>query len=138
MTPAEYCQNKAAKSGSSFYYSFLFLPEKQRLAITALYAFCREVDGYKHIFIKNLTTGTDSAITEGPRDNIQPAWSVDGTNIAFVRSNRADGKLELSDKFGESVGGDIWKYSIESGKEMKLLEKAYNPSFSPDENQLDG
>ena len=44
MTPAEYCQNKAAKSGSSFYYSFLFLPEKQRLAITALYAFCREVD----------------------------------------------------------------------------------------------
>ena len=44
MTPVEYCQNKAAKSGSSFYYSFLFLPEKQRLAITALYAFCREVD----------------------------------------------------------------------------------------------
>lgn len=44
MTPAEYCQNKAAKSGSSFYYSFLFLPEKQRRAITALYAFCREVD----------------------------------------------------------------------------------------------
>lgn len=44
MTPAEYCQNKAAKSGSSFYYSFLFLPENQRRAITALYAFCREVD----------------------------------------------------------------------------------------------
>jgi 15-cis-phytoene synthase len=44
MTPAEYCQNKAAKSGSSFYYSFLFLPEAQRQAITALYAFCREVD----------------------------------------------------------------------------------------------
>lgn len=44
MTPAEYCQNKAAKSGSSFYYSFMFLPEKQRSAITALYAFCREVD----------------------------------------------------------------------------------------------
>ena len=44
MTPDEYCQNKAAKSGSSFYYSFLFLPEEQRKAITALYAFCREVD----------------------------------------------------------------------------------------------
>lgn len=44
MTPAEYCQNKAAKSGSSFYYSFLFLPEEQRRAIIALYAFCREVD----------------------------------------------------------------------------------------------
>lgn len=44
MTPDEYCQQKAARSGSSFYYSFLFLPPAQRRAITALYAFCREVD----------------------------------------------------------------------------------------------
>ena len=44
MTPQEYCQNKAASSGSSFYYSFLFLPTEQRKAIIALYAFCREVD----------------------------------------------------------------------------------------------
>ena len=44
MTPDEYCQNKAAASGSSFYYSFVFLPAPQRRAITALYAFCREVD----------------------------------------------------------------------------------------------
>jgi phytoene synthase len=44
MDPHEYCQAKAAESGSSFYYSFLFLPEHRRRAITALYAFCREVD----------------------------------------------------------------------------------------------
>lgn len=44
MTPDQYCQDKAANSGSSFYYSFLFLPANQRRAITALYAFCREVD----------------------------------------------------------------------------------------------
>ena len=44
MTPDEYCQQKAAQSGSSFYYSFLFLPPPRRRAITALYAFCREVD----------------------------------------------------------------------------------------------
>ncbi|MBV8032237.1 MAG: presqualene diphosphate synthase HpnD [Betaproteobacteria bacterium] len=44
MTPDEYCQEKAAASGSSFYYSFLFLPRERRRAITALYAFCREVD----------------------------------------------------------------------------------------------
>ena len=42
--PDEYCQQKAAQSGSSFYYSFLFLPPPRRRAITALYAFCREVD----------------------------------------------------------------------------------------------
>jgi phytoene synthase len=44
MTPDEYCQQKAAASGSSFYYSFLFLSAPRRRAITALYAFCREVD----------------------------------------------------------------------------------------------
>ena len=44
MTPHQYCQQKAAASGSSFYYSFLFLPEARRRAITALYAYCREVD----------------------------------------------------------------------------------------------
>lgn len=44
MTPQQYVQNKAAASGSSFYYAFLFLPPQRRAAITAFYAFCREVD----------------------------------------------------------------------------------------------
>jgi phytoene synthase len=44
VTPDEYCRQKAAASGSSFYYSFMFLPDERRRAITALYAFCREVD----------------------------------------------------------------------------------------------
>lgn len=44
MDPNQYCQDKAAASGSSFYYSFMFLPPPKRRAIVALYAFCREVD----------------------------------------------------------------------------------------------
>ncbi len=44
MTPEQYVQQKAAASGSSFYYAFLFLPAPRRAAITAFYAFCREVD----------------------------------------------------------------------------------------------
>jgi phytoene synthase len=44
VTPEQYVQNKAAASGSSFYYAFLFLPPPRRAAITAFYAFCREVD----------------------------------------------------------------------------------------------
>lgn len=43
-TPQDYVQQKAAASGSSFYYAFLFLPPDRRAAITAFYAFCREVD----------------------------------------------------------------------------------------------
>lgn len=44
MSPEHYVQEKAAASGSSFYYAFLFLPKQRRAAITAFYAFCREVD----------------------------------------------------------------------------------------------
>jgi len=44
VTPDQYCQDRAAQSGSSFYYSFMFLEPARRRAITALYAFCREVD----------------------------------------------------------------------------------------------
>jgi phytoene synthase len=44
MSPQDYVQQKAAASGSSFYYAFLFLPKPRRAAITAFYAFCREVD----------------------------------------------------------------------------------------------
>jgi phytoene synthase len=44
MDPHTYCQDKAAASGSSFYYAFRFLPPDRRRAITAFYAFCREVD----------------------------------------------------------------------------------------------
>ena len=44
MTPQQYVQDKAARSGSSFYYAFLFLPPPRRAAITAFYAFCREVE----------------------------------------------------------------------------------------------
>jgi 15-cis-phytoene synthase len=44
MTPEQYVQQKTARSGSSFYYAFLFLPPERRAAITAFYAFCREID----------------------------------------------------------------------------------------------
>jgi phytoene synthase len=40
----EYTQDVARRSGSSFYFSFFSLPQAQREAITAVYAFCREVD----------------------------------------------------------------------------------------------
>ena len=44
MDAHQYCQQRAAASGSSFYYSFVFLPQDTRRAITAFYALCRELD----------------------------------------------------------------------------------------------
>src|SRR5438132_5895779 len=41
---SSYVNGVARQSGSNFYVSFLSLPKPQREAITAVYAFCREVD----------------------------------------------------------------------------------------------
>ena len=39
-----YCTALTKKSGSNFYYSFLFLPKKRRAAMYTVYAFCKEID----------------------------------------------------------------------------------------------
>ncbi len=44
MSPQEYCKQKTKESHSSFLFAFIFLKQKKRNALTALYAFCREVD----------------------------------------------------------------------------------------------
>ena len=44
MTPEQYCIDKTNESGSSFLPAFHFLGKEKKMALTALYAFCREVD----------------------------------------------------------------------------------------------
>jgi 15-cis-phytoene synthase len=43
-TAQAYCTALTKKSGSNFYYSFLFLPKKRRAAMYTVYAFCKEID----------------------------------------------------------------------------------------------
>src|SRR5688572_33440524 len=40
----QYVNTVARQSGSNFYFSFFSLPKEKREAITAVYAFCRQVD----------------------------------------------------------------------------------------------
>lgn len=40
----DYCRALTQKSGTSFYYAFLFLPRERREGIYAIYAFCRLID----------------------------------------------------------------------------------------------
>ncbi len=68
MTPAEYCQNKVAHSGSSLVSSFKLLPQDKRDAITALYAFCREVDD---VVDESSDTTAARAALEGWREEIE-------------------------------------------------------------------
>ena len=44
MTPDQYCHEKAAPAGSSFHYSLLFADAPRRRALTALRAFCCELN----------------------------------------------------------------------------------------------
>jgi len=100
-------------------------PDEGRLA------YSREVNGFKKLFVKELQ-GEPQQLTAGTGDDIQPKWTPDGQSILFVRSNQPRGKLEPGDVFGLYEGGDIWRRDLASGKEEKFLDKAFNPSFSPD------
>jgi len=95
------------------------------------FAYSREVNGFKKVFVKALQ-GEPQQLTAGSGDDIQPKWAPDGQSILFVRSTQPRGKLEPGDVFGQYEGGDIWKKDLASGKEEKFLDKAFNPSFSPD------
>jgi len=72
MTPQQYVQKKAAGSGSSFYYAFLFLPPPRRAAITAFYAFCREVDD---VVDETLDPSVAAAKLAWWRQEVAAAWA---------------------------------------------------------------
>lgn len=95
-------------------------------------AYSAELGGVRKIFIKQLDSGSETQLTSGTNDDIHAAWSPDGQRILFVRSKQPNEKLEPGDVFGAFERGDIWSIDLTSGKDSKLIENAFNPSFSPD------
>jgi len=99
-------------------------------------AFSREIAGYRNIFIKDLTNGSERQITHTETDNIQPTWSPDGSTLLFVRANQPHGKINLSDIYGWYDDGDVWKLDIDTMVEEIFIENAFNPVYSPDGNWI--
>jgi Tol biopolymer transport system component len=99
-------------------------------------AFSREEAGIRSIFVKTLSSGQERRLTRSDNDDIQPAWSPDAKSILFVRAKQPSVKLEPGDVFGSFADGDIWLIDLASGKETKLIEKAFNPEFSPDGKRI--
>src|SRR5262245_20803793 len=81
------------------------------------FAFSREEAGIRSIFVKNLGSGEERRLTNGNYDDIQSAWSPDGSTILFVRAHQPNVKLEPGDVFGSFYHGDIWAIDVASGKE---------------------
>ncbi len=121
MTPDEYCQDKAAKSGSSFYYSFRFLPPIQRQAIIALYAFCREVDDTVDEISE---TDIARAKLEWWREEIQRTFKSEATHPVGKALEVALKNFDLHEEyFMEIIDGmamDLDQFSYPEFKQLAL------------------
>ncbi len=95
-------------------------------------AFSREVDGFLKLFTLDLDTGVEIQLTDGPVDDVQPAWSPDGATLLFVRSSRESGKIQISDRYAMHSFGDIWRLELATGKLTKIVNEAFAPTFAPD------
>ena len=101
-------------------------PHGEQLAYTG------EAGVVRKIFVKRFDSSEERQLTNGPEDDLQPAWSPDGKTIVFVRAQRPNVRLEPADVFGEYEGGDIWAADSRTGQAVKLVGNGFDPSFSPD------
>ena len=106
-------------------------PDGQQLAYVA------EVDGFRQLFVRNVSGGAERQLTDARRDHIQPAWSPDGRHLAFVRGATVTGKLEPDEVDGYYFeDAELWSVELSSGRAAKLLDRGFNPSYSPDGRRL--
>lgn len=100
--------------------------------------YSRDVGGIRKLFMKTLD-GSEQQLTSGEHDDLQPAFAADG-RVLFVRARDSRRRLEPGDVFGqygyESSVGDVWSIDLETHRETRLIENAYNPCISPDGNAI--
>jgi Tol biopolymer transport system component/serine/threonine protein kinase len=99
-------------------------------------AYSAEDGPVRRIFLRHLDAGEGTPLTSGEFDGLQPCWSPDGATIVFVRAREAGRRLEPGDVFGQYEGGDVYSVEVRTGKETRLLQQAFHPSFSPDGRRL--
>jgi eukaryotic-like serine/threonine-protein kinase len=95
-----------------------------------------EVGKVRKIFRKDLVSGQDSELTNGDFDEVQPTCSPDGKSVAFVRARQPGVKLQPGDVFGQFQDGDVWVFDLTSGKESKIADNAFDPTYSPDGQRI--
>jgi Tol biopolymer transport system component/tRNA A-37 threonylcarbamoyl transferase component Bud32 len=93
--------------------------------------FSREVGKVRNLFLISIGEGGEERLTSGDFDDVHAAWSPDGTALLFVRARDAGTRVETSDVFGRTVGGDIWRLDLKTRKAALWINDAANPSWSP-------
>ena len=87
-----------------------------------LVVYAKSVDGDFDLFFQRVAGGNPINLTaESPADDVQPAYSPDGQQIAF-RSEREGGGIFLMGATGESV--------------RRLTDFGFNPAWSPDGREI--
>ncbi len=99
-------------------------------------AYVSDRTGRFDIFLRQVGTSADIALTSDQGDNIQPAFSPDGRQIAFV-SSRADGSPIFYPGFDNPMmGGDIWIMPALGGTPRRIARNGNFPSWSPDGTKI--
>jgi serine/threonine protein kinase len=102
------------------------------------FVFAREIGRTRKLILSEPAESSERQLTRGDFDEMHPAWTPDGRSLVFVRAADAGARFEPADVFGRysDMRGDIWWLELESGKETRLIENAFNPSGSPDGAQI--
>jgi dipeptidyl aminopeptidase/acylaminoacyl peptidase len=106
---------------------------RRRLLRVTTHRHKRDGEGFygparKHVWVVGLDGTPPVQLTDGPWDDVQPAWSPDGREIAFVsdRSDERDRHFEGGALHVVDVArGNVRRLTVESGR-------ARSPAWSPD------
>ena len=52
-------------------------------------------DKVQHLWLVDVATGAAERLTDGGTGDAEPAWSPDGTRVAFAANRRRDADLEV-------------------------------------------
>ncbi len=85
-----------------------------------------------HLWLISLDGGPAVQLTDGPFDDAMPAWSPDGTRIAFISDRSADRDTHYG-------GGAVHLVDVATGTVRQLTSerhRAASPAWSPDGRQI--
>jgi Tol biopolymer transport system component len=88
--------------------------------------------GNFEIFLKQISGGPDINLTRNDADDVQPAFSPDGKQIAFVSTRASSSNLLYPGVDFSLLGGDIWVMPTLGGSARRVAESGNFPSWSPD------